>query len=353
MHLLWPLLLAVFLAACDDAADAPRQQPTSASAPRLQVSTQALRELVVYPELSAQAQVTSRNISKISAEISARIESLPVETGQRIPPGKIVARLDCRDAQIALQQAQAQLATAEARLKLAVQQLQRNEGLAARNFISGDALDQRRTEVEVIRAEVRLTRAQVDAARRNASKCVIVSPFAAVVEAKLASAGELASPGTPLLTLWDISGLEVSAAVQHKDVDSLTTAKAIVLETPEARYPLRLKRISPAMDTTARTREARLGFSGDIAPPGASGRLRWQSPLPHVPAEYVVQRSGQYGVFVAEGDKARFVPLADAQEGRPARIDLPLDSRMIVEGRFAVQDQQPIALIERPHVAQP
>lgn len=337
------LVLPLVLAACGQSADeSTTAQPASQSPKPAAVTTVALHDLVLYPELSAQAQVTSRNISKISAEISARVDSLPVEPGQRIAKGKIVARLDCRDARIALQQAQAQLATADARLQLSTQQLKRNEELAAKNFISGDALDQRRTEVNVIRAERQLSQSQVQAAQRNVAKCVMVSPFDAVVESKLANVGELASPGTPLVTLWDMSGLEVVAEVQQKDVDSLARADALTLETPEARYPLALKRISPAQDTSARTREARLTFIKDKPQPGASGRIQWRAKESYLPADYVVQRNGQLGVFTAENNIVRFVPLPNAQEGRPVLVTLPPDTRIITEGRFALKDGQTI-----------
>ncbi|NWG38637.1 MAG: efflux RND transporter periplasmic adaptor subunit [Hydrogenophilaceae bacterium] len=316
------------------------------------VTTVRLGDLVFHPELSAQAQVTSRNISKIAAEIAARIEALPVEAGQRIPANKVVARLDCRDAGIALQQAQAQLATASARLRLAEQQLKRSEDLASRNFISGDALDQRRTEVNVILAERQLSRAQVEAAQRNVGKCVVVSPFDAVVEAKLANVGELASPGTPLLTLWDMSGLEVSAEVQQKDADSLARANPVMLETPEADFPLKLKRISPALNTSARTREARLGFVRETPHPGASGRIRWRTDEPYLPAEYVLLREGRYGIFVQEANKARFIALPDAQEGRPVMVSLPLDTFVISEGRFALRDGQEISVSKSTTSAQ-
>lgn len=344
MRGLMMLVLVSALISCGKPAveEADKNTPQKVSA--TQVSAAMLKELVFHPELSAQAQVTSRNISRISAEIAARIEALPVEAGQRIPANKVVARLDCRDSRIALQQAQAQLANADARLRLAEQQLKRSEDLAANNFISGDALDQRRTEVNVIQAERQLSHAQVQAAQRNVSKCVVVSPFDAVVEAELANVGELASPGTPLLTLWDMNSLEVSAEVQQKDADSLSRADSIILETPEANFPLALKRVSPALNTSARTREARLGFVKDTPHPGASGRIRWRTDESYLPAEYVLLREGRYGVFVQEANKARFIALPDAQEGRPVMVSLPLDTFIISEGRFALRDGQEISV---------
>ncbi|PKO62669.1 MAG: efflux RND transporter periplasmic adaptor subunit, partial [Betaproteobacteria bacterium HGW-Betaproteobacteria-17] len=62
-------------------------------------------------------------------------------------------------------------------------------------------------------------------------------------------------------------------------------------------------------------------------------------PRPFVPADYLVKRAGQLGVFVVEARRARFVPLPDAQEGRPASAAaLPAEAALVTDGRFALQD---------------
>lgn len=345
MRMNWPLLVLVALVGCDGKTPTSEQakaapKPVSPAAAR--VSTLPLEQAVIHPQLTAQAQVTSRNISRLAAQISARIVALPVEPGQKLARGALVARLDCADYLIALQQAQANLAAADAQLKLAEQQLKRSEDLAARNFISGDALDQRRTEVNVTRAQHNVQAQQVSGARQNVSKCAIAAPFPAIVEARHGNVGELAEPGTPLATLWDIGGLEAMAQVQGQDAESLSQAKEIKLVTPDGSYPLKLKRISAAQSTSARTQEARLTFVKDIPNPGASGRIEWTSDTAHVPAEYVMTRNGQLGVFVAENNRARFVALPKAREGRPAPVSLPASTLLIGNGRFALNDGQPI-----------
>jgi hypothetical protein len=125
-----------------------------------------------------------------------------------------------------------------------------------------------------------------------------------------------------------------------------------MLETPEADFPLKLKRISPAMNTSARTREARLGFVRETPHPGASGRIRWRTDEPYLPAEYVLLREGRYGIFVQEANKARFIALPDAQEGRPVMVSLPLDTFVISEGRFALRDGQEISVSKSTTSAQ-
>lgn len=311
--------------------------PALAAAPPA-VKTRPLSELVHYPQREVQAQVVSLNLSRLSAEISARIDSIAVEPGQKIPKGTVIARLDCRDYRIAAERAQAALESAEARSKLAQQQLQRASELAAKNFIAGDALDARKTEAAVVAAEVRLNAAQRATARRDVEKCVVRSPFDAIVDARLAQVGELASPGTPLVQLWDRSRLQLSVQVPQTLAGSLAQAKTPLFVSQGAEYPVSLLRISPALNPASRMREGRYAFKDPLPAPGSHGVLRWRDGRPHLAADYLLNRGGKMGVFVLEGQKARFVALPDAQEGRSAAVALPGATQVVTDGRFALQD---------------
>ena len=308
------------------------------AAPPIAVKSRPLSELAIHPVREASAQVVSLNLAKLAAELSARIDRIPVEPGQRITKGAVVAQLDCADTRIAAQRAQAALESSQARLKLAQLQLQRSTELAAKNFISGDALDVKRTEVAVVSAEVRLDTAARAAAQSDIRKCTLRSPFPAIVEARLAQVGELASPGTPIVQLWDTSRLQLSVQLQADDVDLLAqVGPAFISQGRE--YAVKLLRISPAMNLASRTREARFGFPKAVPAPGSNGVLRWRDPRTFVPADYLIRRNGTLGVFVVSQGRARFVPLPGAQEGRPAAVvALPADVELVTDGRFALQD---------------
>lgn len=322
------LVLSLLLLSCAPALAAP---PAS-------VTVRPLEVVAIHPVREAPAQAVSLNLAKLSAELAARIERIPVEPGQRIARHTIVAELDCGDVRIAAERAEAALASAQARLNLARQQLQRNSELAAKNFISSDALDARKTEVDVVAADVKLNQAAYNSARRDIGKCTVKTPFPAIVEARLAQVGEWASPGTPLVQVWDTSRLQLASQLQAADVDTLATVDARFV-TQSREFPLKLLRISPAMNPAARTREARFAFVGVPPAPGSHGVLRWRDPRAWLPADYLVRRGNALGVFVVASGLARFVPIPGAQEGRPAlATTLPHDARLVGDGRFALQD---------------
>ncbi|WP_374340438.1 efflux RND transporter periplasmic adaptor subunit [Methyloversatilis sp.] len=301
-----------------------------------------LSEIATYPQRDAPAQAVALNRTQLAAELSARVASTHAEPGERVKKGQVLVRLDARDYLLALERARAQLQAAQARLTQADAQLRRTQALRERNFVSPEALTQRETEVEVVRADVAVAANAVDLAQRNVDKCVLRAPYDAVVRTRDASAGSLAGVGTLLMTLDDALRVEVSARVAPRDLDALRSARELAFVSPAGRQPVRIARVSPAIDDATRTHEVRAVFTRERAPSGADGRLVWTDPAPHVPGELLVRRGPALGVFVSRDGVARFVPLESAQEGRPARAGLPVDTRVAVDGRNSLADGQAI-----------
>jgi RND family efflux transporter MFP subunit len=302
------------------------------------VTARPLAELAVYPEQRAPAQVTSQNDSRISTEISARINDIPVLVGQVVEQGALLARLDGTDYELALQREQAAAESLAARIALARYQWERAQTLAQQQLISDELFKQREADLNILLAEQKGSQAALEQARHNVEKTAMRAPFRAVVMERLGQVGELAAPGTPLLRIVDAAHIEVSAQVQADQAASLAAAKTIELVNGANRHALQLRTITPAMDARTRTREARLTFTGATALPGTAGELVWRSRAAHIPAELILRRNDKLGFFQVVDGQARFVALPDAQEGRPAATNHKLDALVIVEGRFRLQD---------------
>lgn len=321
-------------------------QPDGTTKPAaVAVTARPVRSVQIYPLREAPAATVARNESRLGAELAARIAAIPVEVGQTVPSGAVVVQLDAADAQLALAQADAALASARARLALADSQLERARNLQRQQFISAEALTQRETELAVVRAEVLSVEASQRVARRALDKTRIRAPFRGVVLERPGQVGEIAQPGAPLVVLKDAAVPEVSADIPAAYARDFVPAATFEFVSSTGRYPLRLLRLSPAVRTGTRTQEARLAFAqaDAAAAAGTEGRLAWRASVPHLPAETIVQRGAAgavpvLGVFVVEGLRARFVPIAGAQAGRPAPSPLAPDARVVVGGQAALQD---------------
>jgi RND family efflux transporter MFP subunit len=346
---IWGLAAATIgmLVACSKAPDTSNvgqagEAGQSGQGATLSVVTRPLAEVAIHPERSAPAAVVGKHEARVSAEVSAAILALPVDVGQRVAKGAVVARLDSRDAALALERAEAALAQAQARHDQAAAQLQRARTLRDKNFYSAEALTLKETEFAAAAADRRAAVAQRDTARRTVAKHTLVAPFDAVVRARSGQVGELAAPGSVLLTLVSADALELAVQLQPQDAAAFTSAvpPAPTFATAGNRHELKLLRVSPAQNRESRSVEARLAFVGAPPAAGTEGRLVWQATDAWLPADLLVRRNGQLGVFVAADGKARFHPLSGAQEGRPAPLDLPADTTIVTQGRHALQDGQ-------------
>jgi RND family efflux transporter MFP subunit len=325
--------------------------PTPGAPPAaLTVRAQPLADVAVYPTRSVSAQVAPRNEARIAAEVGGVLQRWDADVGTRVRAGQVLARLDETDLALAVERARAARDAAQARLEMAQAQLARARQLQAQGFLSPEALTLRETELAVQQADLAQAEAALRSAERQRAKAVVRAPFAGTVTQRLAQQGETVAAGTPLFVLAQTDGSELHAALPPADAQALRRVRELVFEAESgAQRRAQVLRVVEAVSAGTRLQTVRLRLLGEPLPPGTPGLLRWQTSDPHVPATLLVQREGRLGVFVAEGEgtatRARFVPLTQAQEGRPApAAGLPAQARLITQGQQALRDGQPIVV---------
>jgi RND family efflux transporter MFP subunit len=267
--------------------------------------------------------------------------------GDRVSGGQTLVVLDCDRYQAALASAQASVAGAQARQRFAEQQLDRARNLRKNKSISEEILDQRDNELAIARADLEAARQSRLAAGIDVDHCRIAAPFDAVVDQRPASVGDYATRGRVVIGLVETTGQEVSTQLRHDQVDSLLRAASVSFDGQDRAFPLRLRTVLPSADPVARTREARLVFAAEAAIVGSAGRVTWDDGSRLIPADFLVRRDERLGVFIVDGDKARFVPLPDAHDGRPAATTLAADVLLITEGQQSLNHGSPIRLPSR------
>jgi RND family efflux transporter MFP subunit len=329
-----PLLVLAFVSGLPCSASG---QQTAEPVP---IRTEFLGSLLETRKRDAPATTVPRDAPELASEITARIETLPVRVGDLVTQGSAVATLDCRLAETRLSVAKATLAQLVAQRDFSASQLRRSEGLKAKRGISDELVEQRASELQSLEAQHTAQQASVDQALIEVENCTVKAPFDAVVVERLASVGELATPGTPLLRLVAAGDLEIRADLPEYEASAVLKAEAISFEYQENAYDVTLRALVPVMDERSRTREGRFVLNERTTgiPAGAAGRLAWSDPTPVLPAQFVVRRQGLLGILILNGEQARFHPLPDALEGQPARVDLPVDTRLITEGRHGLID---------------
>lgn len=303
------------------------------------VSTVVLSEVLSAPVFSAPAEVVALNQPQLAAEVSGQISRLPVRVGDQVQPGDLLVELDCRLYQARTQAVLAAISRAKAQGSFAQTQLNRARNLKRKGSVSKEVLEQRRLAVNTARADLQAQQVQHQLAELDVQRCQIKAPFAALVSQRLASVGSFATPGMPLVELVELDALEIKADLRATDVAGLADAQQIQFRYQEQSFPVQRRTILPLVNPRTLTREARLTVPEPAGVSiGAAGRLVWQGAQHLLPAHYIVRREGQLGMFIAQSEQAVFVPLAQAREGQPALINLPMDTLLITEGRQRLQD---------------
>ncbi len=311
---------------------------------QIAVQAQRLDQLLVDRLQRAPAEVLPLNDSVMAAEVNAVVRAVLTDVGAEVEAGAVLVELDETDFRLQLDAAEASLAAAQSRLTEAQAKLDRAQRLGEAQYVSAEELLARETAVSVSRADIRSAEAQVAIAERNLEKCRLVAPFAGTVQERMAQVGAYVTVGSPLLRLVQTDQIELSADIPVATAGGLERSGEAWFESAGERWAVRLARLSPVVDVNRRARQARFRFDGPMPSAGRSGEVVWRVESGQLPAGLLTRRDGSLGVFLVRGDTAVFVPVPGAQEGRPALVDLPRDSLIVVEGRQRLQDGDSVSL---------
>ncbi len=151
---------------------------------------------------------------------SARILEVTVRRGERVTQGQVMARLEDADARLALGQAEARLAQARAEAERARLDLSRTRELTQRNVVAQASLDTAKATLDVAEARMREADAALANARWLLSERTLIAASGGVVDDVLRHPGDMASPGSPILSLLPDGAVKIrlyapQALLQH------------------------------------------------------------------------------------------------------------------------------------------
>jgi RND family efflux transporter MFP subunit len=200
-----------------------------------------VRVLVTRPEpvqlsIRSQGTITPRTEADLVAEVDARVlRVLPsFEPGAFFRQGEVLAELDARDFELALEQARAVLERAAAEAEFARASLARRERLAGQGVASAAILDEARREARVAEARRREAAVEVERAARNLDRTRILAPFDGRVRVQSIDVGQFVSRGTPLGRIYSVDYAEVTLPITDEDLAHLHLPLGVEVEEDEA-----------------------------------------------------------------------------------------------------------------------
>jgi len=307
-----PSSLALLAAAGLLAAACGPADPTPAPKPAATPPATAPAELrEVELTTSAEAVVEAVRQSTVSAQVSGRIVDIRFDVGDRVEKGAVILRIDERAASQAVAASEAQVREAEAALVNARAQFERTRQLLAQKFVSQAALDKAEADYKAAESRMKATLAGAGAAATEKSFATIVAPYSGVVSARHVQLGEMASPGKPLLTGFDPTGLRVVATVPSAQVPAIQAGARARIEVPSLARWVDVKSVTvvPSADPRTHTTQVRLDLPDNAKGllPGVFARAHFvtgRAPRLMVPREAVLRRSEVTAVYVVGADGA-------------------------------------------------
>ena len=228
----------------------------------------------VHYEPREQAQalpgiVKARTESELSFRVGGRIERRLVDAGAFVHRGDALAYLDQTDFQLQLEQAQAELASANSVLAQAEAEEKRITSLTRQGWSASADFDKARSAADQARAGALRAERAVSLARNSLGYATLVADADGVVSAAEAEPGQVVAAGAPVVRLAHVDVKEAAVAVPENLVDRVRAAQARVefWALPGATTPAKLRELSPNADAATRTYAAR--FSLPAAPAAA------------------------------------------------------------------------------------
>ena len=300
-------------------------------------------QIVVVGNLIGEATV------EVVPRVNGRLQVVNVKLGDSVSKGQIIARVEDREIQEQVRQAeasyqvsQASIRQREADLKLAKTNLDRSRSLFERQLLPQQTFDDTEARYQAALAQVDLAKAQFEQAKARLdelkitlSNTIIVSPVDGFVGKRFLDPGAFASTNVPVVSVVDISRVRMVANLVERDVRRVPTGTGANVEVdafPGEKFRGRVSRIAPIFDPATRTAEIEIEVpnAGFRLKPGMYARVQLtvdqRADALTVPRSALVAVDGKNGVFVAvKPEGAQPAARGNESSGMTARF-LPVET---------------------------
>jgi membrane fusion protein (multidrug efflux system) len=283
---------------------------TSGTRLAVPVEVDTVRRGTLELRVSATGQTEASSRATVAAREAGRISDLLVAESDRVGGGQVVARLDAREALLAVRQAEAGLAEAGARYR---------EMTLFDDRIEDPAVRQERAKAARARSGLARAETAVSRARLDLGDTALTAPFSGRIANVLVGRGEVVGAGEDLLTVVDLAPILVEVQVVESELRWLREgggAQVRLPALPDTVFRGRIRAVNPVVDPATRAARVTVVLAnpegrilpGMFAQVSLEGRSFEDRVL--VPEEAIVERDGRTLVFVFEP-----IPEGPAGEG--------------------------------------
>lgn len=298
-------------------------------------------------QIRAIGNVEAYSTVSVKAQVGGELSRVHFREGQDVKKGVILFTIDPRPFEVALKQAEANLARDTAQLENARVEVRRYGELVSKGYVAQQQFDQIQTNAAALEATVLADKAAVENARLQLSYCFIHSPIDGCTGSLLAHQGDMikANADNPMLVIHQIQPIYVNFSVPEQNLQEIKKYMAMARLKVEAIMPNDERKtlqgiltfVDNAVDTSTGTIKIKGTFENKEKRlwPGLFVNviltLTTQPDAVVVPSQAI--QTGQEGLYV-------FVVKSDLTvESRPVVIRRNLDGEVVIEKGLAPDEQ--------------
>lgn len=256
-------LIFAGLAACNKKPEANFERPPAP----VTVARAVARDVPVY--IDAVGKTVAREVVSVQPQVSGRITQIHFTDGANVKIGDLLFTIDPRPYQAQLDQAEANVAQAEAALSLAKVNFARVEKVSDPRAVSRQDFDARKNAVETAEATLKQSRAAVENARLNLEYCTIRSPINGRAGQRAVDVGNVVSANNgSLLVIQRLDPIYADFTVTESELSGVQRNMAKQALKVEVRLP----------DDGTEPREGKLTFLDNSVQEG-SGTVKLRATL--------------------------------------------------------------------------
>jgi RND family efflux transporter MFP subunit len=248
--------------------------------------------------------VEAADTSNISFEVPGNVQAVNVTVGERVSKGQALAVLDDRTYQLNVEAAEAGVASAEVTVSDALQDLQRQQRIAAqdRGAITERSMEQAEAAYASARQNLSYNTSRLNLAKRDLERTTLYAPFDGVIAERQVEPFEEVNRGQKLFVLYVEGVMEAAISIPESEIDQVFLGLHA-----EVRFPAIAGQVNTGIvseiSTVAGTANAfpvRVAIEADAD----NARIR-----PGITAEVVLLLGGD------EGDESYLIPVGALSPG--------------------------------------
>lgn len=217
-------------------------------------------------EMALPGSVQAVNQAIVRSKLSAEVKRVLVREGDRVTAGQVVAEFDTAQLRALLAERTASYEFARAQLANTERTRQVNAKLVKQNFISQNAFDTADSANQAQLAAVSASRAQVEQTQLQLNDSVVRAPISGIVAKRHVQPGEKLGFDAPMLSLVDLSQLEVQMQTPVSDIPQIRKGMLTQVDIeglPGRRFAGKVERINPSTEPGTRTINVYVSISNE------------------------------------------------------------------------------------------